>query len=103
MSGYLETFADFIQHGMLDYKELSGGHCEIESGEGAKPVSEQLWPYVHKVIAQAEKMMAPLLKLAGVFDTEMSPFCKSFATRSDLLLIEEIARCPQKNQTESAG
>ena len=102
MSGYLETFADFIEHGMLDYKDLSGGHGEIESGEGAKPVSEQLWPYVHKVIAQAEKMMSPLLKLAGVTDTEMSPFCKSFATCSDLLRVY-VAYCPRTFTFDGVG
>ena len=93
-SGYLETFGDWFEHATMDSGQLEGGPCQLEFGEDVEPVSEQLWPYVQKIILGAEKMMAPLLELVGVSGSEKSPFCQAFSSRAELLQ-SYVAYCPK--------
>jgi len=90
--GYGSTFAEYIES--LKAKGLEGGPCEIDYSVDAPPVCEQLWPRVQKIIAQAERIMTPLLKLIGVKREEMSPFCRCFQSTKDLLQAY-VSYCPK--------
>ena len=93
-SGYAETYADWIEHGMINSNELIGGPCAIDHSDGALPVCEQIWPYAQKIIATAVEMMEPLLKLMGVTEKNKSPFCRGFSS-CDALLQEYVKYCPR--------
>ena len=60
------------------------GPCNINLQKDAKPVSTQLWPYVRKIIREANQLMIPFLKLLGVTSIQMSPFCKDYTTIVEL-------------------
>jgi hypothetical protein len=60
------------------------GPCNINLQKDAKPVSTQLWPYVRKIIREANQLMIPFLKLLGVTSIQMSPFCKDYTTILEL-------------------
>ena len=90
--GYGATFEDYIE--ALKAQGLEGGPCMINYSDNAAPVAEQLWPHVKKIIDQAERMIVPLLRLIGVDQGEMSPFCKSFETTKELLRAY-ISYCPK--------
>jgi hypothetical protein len=83
---YQETFLDFIQHGMKVQRltKMVVGPCNIDLQKGSLPVSPQLWPYVRKIIQEANQLMIPFLKLMGVTSSQMSPFCKDFTTIVEL-------------------
>jgi hypothetical protein len=86
LKGYQETFLDFIEHGMNVQRsaKMLVGPCNINLQKDALPVSTQLWPYVRKIIREANQLMIPFLKLLGVTSIQMSPFCKDFTTIVEL-------------------
>ena len=83
--GYAEKFDNWICHGKIHHSDLNSGPCTIYLDVNALPVSEQLWPYIKKVIAKVAQLMDPLLKSIGVTDADKSPFCKKFKTRKELM------------------
>ena len=60
------------------------GPCNIDLQKESLPVSTQLWPYVRKIIQEANQFMIPFLKLMGVTSSQMSSFCKDFTTIVEL-------------------
>jgi hypothetical protein len=86
LKGYQETFLDFIQHGIKvqTSTKMLVGPCNIDLQKDSLPVSTQLWPYVRRIIREANQLMIPFLKLMGVTSGQMSPFCKDFTTIVEL-------------------
>jgi hypothetical protein len=86
LKGYQEMFLNFIQHGMKVQrpKEQLVGPCNIDLQKDFLPVSTQLWPYVRKIIREANQLMMPFLKLMGVTSRQLSPFCKELTTIIEL-------------------
>ena len=91
--GYLATYHDSVQHAKLKSTDLQVGPCDIDI-TSPKPVSEQQWFHVSKIIYQANAMILSLFKCAGVAETEMSPFCKNFKNTNELLAAY-VAYCPR--------
>ncbi len=60
------------------------GPCNIDLQKDSLPVSTQLWPYVRKLIREANQLMIPFLKLVGVTSSQLSPFCKEFTNIVEL-------------------
>lgn len=89
--GYPATYFDFVQH--LKLLNLESGPCTVDSASSV-PVCEQLWPHVAKIISQGNAMMEDLFKLAGVKDSERSPFCRTFVSPKDLLN-DYVSYCPR--------
>ena len=92
--GYQYTFEAWIEHVKVEGSGLKGGQFVINLDNDAAPIYDHLWSFVSKTIDESLIMMTPLLKLAGVEEKNMSPFCKRFTLYNDLLY-SYITYCPK--------
>ena len=92
--GYNSGFANWINQARNMSDCTEGGPCKLNTGKDAPPLSTQLWHHVQQLIHKAVDLMIPLLKVVGVADEKVSPFCKKFSTK-DQLMNEYIKYCPR--------
>ena len=81
--GYGATVADFINLNR-DKNRVGTDEVSIVIVTEGKPVAEQMWHLVQNVMTYAKKLVEPLLKMIGVLEAEMSPFCRRFESSADL-------------------
>ena len=74
--------------------QTEGGPCKLNSNSDAPPFSTQLWHHVQRLIHKAVDLMTPLLNVVGVANDKISPFCKKFSTK-DQLMNEYFKYCPK--------
>ena len=92
--GYNAGYGDWFERARNMSEHTEGGPCKLNTNSNAPPISDQLWPNVQRLIHKSVDLMRPLLKVVGVADEKMSPFCKKFSTK-DQLMNEYIKYCPR--------
>ena len=91
--GYMSIYHDSVLHSKLKGSDLEAGPCVVNE-TSTKLACEQLWTHVLKIISQANEMITPFLKLAGVKKEEILPFCHTFHSSLELFTTY-ISYCPR--------
>ena len=91
-SGYCTTAEEWLEHAKKTID--ARGPCNVAIGKDDIPVAHQLWKYVKQVITEGNRLMKPLLRVVGVVDSRLAPFCTEFTT-CDELLKQYIEYCPR--------
>ena len=81
--GYGTTFAKFIAR-TQDRRDVRPDGSTVMIDSSGKSVAEQMWDSVRSVTTYAKTLMQPLLQTLGVQESEMSPFCRTFGSLTDL-------------------
>ena len=90
--GYQATYANFFEYSMSTGSE---GRLDenVELFHGGDSIAKELWGPVGKLISHSNDIMQNILKVIGVPEEEMSPFCREFTSLIDLR-DEYIKFCP---------
>ena len=81
--GYGATYHDYFHYGLDSNSEgCMDGTINVQNGEDY--VAKRLWETVSNLITFSSDMMRVLLKVVGVTNAEMSPFCRTFLSLEDL-------------------
>jgi len=91
LSGYQESFAEFLQSAMTS--EEYNGPCDVDL-ESSVPVSSQLWPFVKKVFHKTIEDLENIYELLDVKNRQRPTLLRKPDTLRDLME-QIIAYCPK--------
>ena len=81
--GYQATYANFFEYSMSAGTESILDE-NFELFHGGDFIAKELWDPASKLISQYNDIMQNMLKVVGVPEEEMSPFCRKFTSLIDL-------------------
>ena len=86
-SGYQTTWPAFVA---ASRPSTNNGNSECQGGDArvqydVDNLVDILWPVVQPIINDSSRNMLPFLRRLGVSREEISPFCRDFFTREELL------------------
>ena len=97
--GYQATFEDFVT---FNKTEKDSVHKNKGFQGSSHTIVDLLWSDVSKIINSCSNHMKKFLDMFGVDEVSLSPFCKEFKSREELLK-EYIEYCPKTFSYEIQG